>query len=163
MVGNDHSSLTHLGEVDSSPQKISKDDHREMKRESPTLVLLEQRVTGGSHTSGASDADGGGHDVKDRNLTTSLGVVCVQSCQRQRMLVCVLATYGCFVVWYRMVHLWAYQWASLILLPNHRLRLRRLSLPNTLISVAHRTATIQETYQVSTLRYKATINLFLSN
>lgn len=87
MVGNDHSSLTHLGEIDSSPQKISKDDHREMKTKSPSLVLLEQRVTGGSQTSGASEADGGANDVKDRNLTTSMGVVSVK----------VSTTRSCFV------------------------------------------------------------------
>lgn len=83
MVRNDQQStiIGGNGEIDSSPQKISKDDHhqhhhhhRDSKNGSPTLVLLEQRVTGGSSASGGSETDVGG-DGKDRNLTSSLGVV----------------------------------------------------------------------------------------
>lgn len=73
MVGNEQSTI--IGnEIDSSPQKISKDDQRNLKNGLPSLVLLEQRVTGGSNVSvGGSETDVG--EVKDRNLTAGLGGV----------------------------------------------------------------------------------------
>lgn len=73
MVGNEQSTI--IGnEIDSSPQKISKDDQRIGKNGLPSLVLLEQRVTGGSSVSGSgSEADG--VEGKERNLSASLGGV----------------------------------------------------------------------------------------